>query len=78
MFRHTWAILRENVDINKTFIIQRQMRQWKDNNTHTFLTWTPHVVVAQHHVAVALNYEKSSLCPNDSRLCGLHIPDPVP
>ena len=33
MFRHTRAILRENVDINKTFMIQRQMREWNDNNT---------------------------------------------
>jgi hypothetical protein len=37
---------------------------------HIFLMWTPHVGMAQPHVAAALTYEKSSLCPKYRRLCG--------
>jgi hypothetical protein len=38
---------------------------------HTLLTWTPHVGVAQPHVATALTYDKISLCPN-VQMCGPH------
>ena len=71
MFRHTRAILREDVAINKTFMIQRQTRQWNYNTTHILNVHTQ-LVVAQPNVATDLIYEMSSVCPKYRRLCGPH------
>jgi hypothetical protein len=70
MFRHTRAIVRESVGIktSKTFLIQRQKREWQYKTTHILNVVTP-LGVAQSHVVAALTYAKGSVCP---RLCGLY------